>query len=93
MTMTMTMFGSFDALCKFSLGSPKPNPNPIPSGSSLDPAGKSREESVRKGGDNRPEKSAPAPEKAKEPRRKFQRTPRFAPELDGVHCFETIVPY
>ncbi|KAK9292145.1 hypothetical protein L1049_020104 [Liquidambar formosana] len=22
-----------------------------------------------------------------------KRNPRFAPELDGVHCFETIVPY
>ncbi|KAI8032039.1 hypothetical protein LOK49_LG01G01800 [Camellia lanceoleosa] len=22
-----------------------------------------------------------------------KRRPRFAPELDGVHCFETIVPY
>lgn len=21
------------------------------------------------------------------------RTPRFAPELDGVHCFETILPF
>lgn len=21
------------------------------------------------------------------------RRPRFAPELDGVHCFETIIPY
>ncbi|XP_015070174.1 uncharacterized protein LOC107014669 [Solanum pennellii] len=22
-----------------------------------------------------------------------QRRPRFAPELDGLHCFETILPY
>ena len=24
---------------------------------------------------------------------KLKKNPRFAPELDGVHCFETIVPY
>ncbi|XAR71581.1 hypothetical protein NMG60_11017922 [Bertholletia excelsa] len=24
---------------------------------------------------------------------KPRRRPRFAPELDGVHCFETIVPF
>ncbi|KAL6972166.1 hypothetical protein U1Q18_031854 [Sarracenia purpurea var. burkii] len=26
-------------------------------------------------------------------RKSEQRRPRFAPELDGVYCFETIVPY
>ncbi|KAL6509217.1 hypothetical protein OROGR_022527 [Orobanche gracilis] len=25
--------------------------------------------------------------------RRNSRTPRFAPELDGVHCFENILPY
>ncbi|KAL2921680.1 Protein RecA [Bienertia sinuspersici] len=24
---------------------------------------------------------------------KLKKNPRFAVELDGVHCFETIVPY
>lgn len=29
----------------------------------------------------------------KESSKRRVRLPRFAPELDGVHCFETIVPY
>lgn len=29
----------------------------------------------------------------KESSKRRVQLPRFAPELDGVHCFETIVPY
>ncbi|XP_049394000.1 uncharacterized protein LOC125858294 isoform X1 [Solanum stenotomum] len=38
---------------------------------------------------------AAAPSSSKSPSRPQQqrRRPRFAPELDGVHCFETILPY
>ncbi|XWS38054.1 hypothetical protein CRYUN_Cryun19dG0098000 [Craigia yunnanensis] len=32
------------------------------------------------------------PATAKKPQQQRLR-PRFAPELDGVHCFETIIPY
>ncbi|GFP88747.1 hypothetical protein PHJA_001018400 [Phtheirospermum japonicum] len=28
-----------------------------------------------------------------EDRRRIRAPPRFAPELDGVYCFETILPY
>ncbi|XP_055827476.1 uncharacterized protein LOC129895741 [Solanum dulcamara] len=38
--------------------------------------------------------AAPAPSSSISPLRpQQQRRPRFAPELDGVHCFETILPY
>lgn len=36
---------------------------------------------------------SPAPSNLKKPQQQLQRRPRFAPELDGVFCFETIVPY
>ncbi|GMI96285.1 hypothetical protein like AT5G54165 [Hibiscus trionum] len=36
--------------------------------------------------------SSPPPPVAKTPQKQRLR-PRFAPELDGVHCFETIIPY
>ncbi|CAN4085631.1 unnamed protein product [Withania somnifera] len=37
---------------------------------------------------------AAVPSTSKSPSRpQQQRWPRFAPELDGVHCFETIIPY
>ncbi|KAL8192272.1 hypothetical protein R6Q57_027939 [Mikania cordata] len=29
----------------------------------------------------------------KKPRTKMEIRPRFAPEFDGINCFETIVPY
>ncbi|CAK9141583.1 unnamed protein product [Ilex paraguariensis] len=36
------------------------------------------------------ETSSPPPSQVDKPRQ--QRRPRFAPEYDGVHCFETIIP-
>lgn len=33
----------------------------------------------------------PSPQVPKKP--EVARRPRFAPEFDGVHCFETILPY
>ncbi|XP_022736498.1 uncharacterized protein LOC111289598 [Durio zibethinus] len=37
-------------------------------------------------------KNSSPPSAAKKPQQQCLR-PRLAPELDGVHCFETIIPY
>ena len=78
----MSMFSSFDALCQklsFSMGhSSKP----------LVP--------MKNNGEEVNSNSTPPGQISKAPLqqpRSQQRNPRFAPELDGVHCFETIVPY
>ena len=78
----MSMFSSFDALCQklsFSMGhSSKP----------LVPMKNNGEEG--NSNSTTPGQISKAP--LQQPRSQ-QRNPRFAPELDGVHCFETIVPY
>ncbi|EXB78393.1 hypothetical protein L484_003255 [Morus notabilis] len=89
--MVMSMFSSFDAVCaeisNFSM--------PKAYGISSDSVHKDRKEngdSHNTGKTSPPPPSAP-PSKVATAQRKPQRTPRFAPEFDGVHCFETIVPY
>ncbi|XP_054792624.1 uncharacterized protein LOC129298266 [Prosopis cineraria] len=94
--MLMSIFSSFDALCaEFSYGQRlrlsvdggnlKPKLEQKPS-SSVDSSEKKR---------TAPDSSKAAPPTQpggdKKQRRRF--SPRFAPELDGVHCFESIVPY
>lgn len=84
----MSMFSSFDAFCKefyeqkvkFSGVSSTPNER----------SKATAVESMKKKGMEK--KSSPSSENVKESL-KQQRKPRFAPELDGVHCFETILPY
>ncbi|XP_060971103.1 uncharacterized protein LOC133037715 [Cannabis sativa] len=68
------------------------------SSSSSSSAVKNKRENSIKNGDRRSENSATSlPENVSTTattRRDHQkRSPRFAPEIDGVHCFETILPY
>ncbi|XP_028798538.1 uncharacterized protein LOC114753987 [Neltuma alba] len=94
--MLMSIFSSFDALCaEFSFGQRsrlsidggnlRPKPEQKPS-STVDSAEKERAS---------PDSSKAAPSTqpggTKQQGRRF--SPRFAPELDGVHCFESIIPY
>ncbi|KAK7350945.1 hypothetical protein VNO77_10017 [Canavalia gladiata] len=69
----------------FSLGvgptkGAKPKPNPESASSSVDAESKT----ARKDSNQ----SSPGGSKQNPPRLR----PRFAPELDGLHCFESIVP-
>ncbi|CAA0813064.1 Unknown protein [Striga hermonthica] len=91
--MSMSMFSSFDALCAESFFGQKTGlfRGPLPSGGDAD--GKTSELKigvVKKG--KEVNSSPPQQEKRTEDCRRV-RAARFAPELDGVHCFETIVPY
>ncbi|PON71973.1 Avr9/Cf-9 rapidly elicited protein [Parasponia andersonii] len=98
MMMMMSMFSSFDALfveiSKFSIGAGKPNamgippPPPPPSASSLGSVkNDKREENIKNKND-----SDGASMNSTTTQRKQQRMPTFAPEFDGLHCFETILP-
>ncbi|KAL3754256.1 hypothetical protein ACJRO7_001485 [Eucalyptus globulus] len=85
----MSIFSSFEALCAdshgqkiaFSFFPAKARP---PADQSAAPAAAAAEKAKRSAG-GEPMPPAPGPPK--------KRPPRFAPELDGVHCFETILPY
>ncbi|KAI6697733.1 hypothetical protein NL676_017852 [Syzygium grande] len=84
----MSIFSSFDALCAESRGqkvtfsfSPAKAQKPADSPA---PAAAEKAKSAAGG--------KPLPPAPKQPQQK-KRAPRFAPELDGVHCFETILPY
>uniref|UniRef100_A0A803QXU4 Avr9/Cf-9 rapidly elicited protein n=1 Tax=Cannabis sativa TaxID=3483 RepID=A0A803QXU4_CANSA len=89
----MSMFSYFDVL----LGDASTAKGFSSSSSSSSAVKKERENSI-KNGDRRSENSATSlPENVSTTattRRDHQkRSPRFAPEIDGVHCFETILPY
>ncbi|GMN44309.1 hypothetical protein TIFTF001_013517 [Ficus carica] len=99
--MMMSMFSSSDALYAemsgFSFS--KPNASGI-SSDSVRPVNKDTESENTKSQIRDKTPSPPPPPPPPQPaakvvtaQRKPQRTPRFALELDGVHCFETIVPY
>ncbi|GMY07618.1 Regulator of telomere elongation helicase [Fagus crenata] len=81
----MSIFSSFDVLChkmSFSMGpTNEQRPKPTDPSSVVDPMKTDREGN-----------SAPPAHVSKPPLQQPRR-PRFAPELDGVHCFETIIPY
>lgn len=98
--MMMSMFSSSDALCAEMSGFSffKPNDSGI-SSDSVRPVNKDTESENTKSQIRDKTPSLPPPQqvakvaKVATAQRKPQRTPRFAPELDGVHCFETIVLY
>lgn len=77
--MSMSMFSSFDALCAEKLGFSW-SATPAAAVKVDDPKKSAKGEAVN------------SPPKAGKDRR-TTRSPRFAVELDGVHCFETLVPY
>ncbi|KAB1205204.1 hypothetical protein CJ030_MR7G021968 [Morella rubra] len=82
--MMMSMFSSFDALCAESYGQKVS----LSMGPTKEPKPKPKERAPE--GYSTPPKHCSG---QRQPQEKQQRMPRFAPELDGVHCFETIVPY
>ncbi|KAL5737088.1 hypothetical protein ACOSQ2_031886 [Xanthoceras sorbifolium] len=91
MMMMSIFFSSFDALCaefyrqKIDF--------------SAAPAGKPKQEasSMKRSGSEANKSPSPSSGRPSEEQRlrirEGARRARFAPELDGVHCFETIVPY
>ncbi|KZV40947.1 hypothetical protein F511_05192 [Dorcoceras hygrometricum] len=80
--MLMSIFSSFDVLCAESFGQKVS----VSNGQILQkPAAKVDDSKSSKEVDRSPKVVKKKPEVA--------RRPRFAPEFDGVHCFETILPY
>lgn len=81
-----SMFSSFDALCAELLGqSVRASLSSFAKGSSH--AAASVDASKKQQGDSQP------PPACIKKERQQQRAPRFAPELDGLNCFETLVSY
>ncbi|KAF8042800.1 hypothetical protein BT93_A1201 [Corymbia citriodora subsp. variegata] len=77
----MSIFSSFEALCAEAHG--QKIAFSFSPAKAQPPVDSSAAEKVKKvGGKPLPGQSQPK-----------KRAPRFAPELDGVHCFETILPY
>lgn len=88
--MLMSMFSTFDAFSAESLGHKvsfsgfkKEAKVPESSSPSSGPQGANDVGNKSKDGIKKPQVNPPHP----------RRQPRFAVELDGVHCFETIIPY
>ncbi|KAJ9706385.1 hypothetical protein PVL29_001748 [Vitis rotundifolia] len=73
-----SIFSSFDAVC-FEFLSQKLKSS-LPSGNKME-----SQQSKEKMGNPSPPASVGKPRK--------ERVPRFAPELDGLHCFETLVSF
>ncbi|KAM3247611.1 hypothetical protein P3L10_009378 [Capsicum annuum] len=102
--MMMSIFSSFDALSAEIFGqkvtrswppatSDNKQPAVGPTVSDRKAAAVSPPSTSSNGGLNKAgEAAAPSTSKSVS-RPQQQRRPRFAPELDGVHCFETIIPY
>ncbi|GFP88754.1 hypothetical protein PHJA_001019100 [Phtheirospermum japonicum] len=90
--MSTSIFSSFDALCAESFFGQKINPfrDPAPSKDTNKQVPAVKIDVQKKGKDVNPCPSQP--EKKLGDRRRI-RAPRFAPELDGVYCFETIISY
>ncbi|XVE58274.1 hypothetical protein DITRI_Ditri04bG0157400 [Diplodiscus trichospermus] len=88
MMMMMSMFSSFEALWADSHGQKMKFTSSAPTSTEQ---AKPKEVSCLKGNKEDTEKNSSPPATAKKPQQQRLR-PRFAPELDGVHCFETIIP-
>ncbi|CAN0911307.1 hypothetical protein LINGRAHAP2_LOCUS26775 [Linum grandiflorum] len=93
--MMNSIFSSFDILPGVEFFGQKTNH--IPAGVSNGDNKKSQPEAVKSDDVKLP--SPPAPRKkqqgvaSEETRRQRRTGPRFAVEFDGLHCFETILPY
>lgn len=84
----MSMFSSFDALCIESYGQKLRLSMPTSK------AGKEAVDLDRKPStDKVVTKESKSPTPPAQVRRRQHIEPRFAVELDGLHCFESIVPY
>ncbi|KAG8381588.1 hypothetical protein BUALT_Bualt06G0137100 [Buddleja alternifolia] len=90
--MSMSIFSSFEALCaessfgqKVGFSWPYSNSNT----NKKEPAAVKIDDDLKKGKEVNSSFQPTTTKKKPENRRR----PRFAPELDGLHCFETILPY
>ena len=92
--MLMSIFSSFDALCAESFGQKSvfyrgpAKQGKVVEDSTVVVRSPEIRESVKKG---KVGNSTEPPADITKPQRDHRRQ-RFAPELDGLHCFETIVP-
>ncbi|KAL3524462.1 hypothetical protein ACH5RR_017296 [Cinchona calisaya] len=101
--MLMSLFSSFDALCAESIG--QKVRLSWPPGVNTTKDAKQQQQQQQQGsidGGNRVKEGSSSssndPKKAPnnhnhQLQQQQKRRPRFAVELDGVHCFETIIPY
>ncbi|CAO2838513.1 unnamed protein product [Amaranthus hypochondriacus] len=85
--MLSIIFSSFDARWAESIGFKFSPLNPFSSSSSTNSS--TMDEVMKKESESK-KQSEDSESKNKMKKRK---NPRFAPELDGLHCFETILPY
>ncbi|KAL7106807.1 hypothetical protein ACP275_06G015900 [Erythranthe tilingii] len=95
--MWMSMFSSFEAFGAESLGqrvtlsrAPAPASASASNNKKQEPAPAAVKIDDLKKGDE-VNSSSPPPKKPEN--RQMIRAPRFAPEFDGIYCFETIIPY
>ncbi|KAI4384876.1 hypothetical protein MLD38_002970 [Melastoma candidum] len=93
--MMSSIFSSFDAICAESLLGWKPMRFSGDQNSILRKDDSHAVEKARKleGGSVSPSDKARDVDSKRRQGDRQRRAPRFAPELDGVHCFETILPY
>ncbi|CAA2965837.1 Hypothetical predicted protein [Olea europaea subsp. europaea] len=85
----MSIFSSFDALCAESFGQKVALSWAPSSNKEVQNRGVSKKiDEVKKGKDVNASSQPPSQAKKSEDHR-----PRFAPEFDGLHCFESIIPY
>ncbi|KAI3517773.1 hypothetical protein L1887_16992 [Cichorium endivia] len=75
--MFMSIFSSIDAFCAESIGRKLPDTNT----------------NINTQKDSKDGRHNPSTSRDINNSPKLQIRPRFAPELDGVNCFETILPY
>ncbi|PWA97134.1 hypothetical protein CTI12_AA032250 [Artemisia annua] len=87
--MLMSIFSSIDAFCAESLSRQKLH---FSNSNSTAKQSLSTENTKTNDADHSPPKHLHSSPEVKKPS-KPQFRPRFALELDGVNCFETIVPY
>ncbi|XVF10175.1 hypothetical protein REPUB_Repub07fG0160000 [Reevesia pubescens] len=90
--MMMSMFSSFEALWADSEGQKMKFTAAPTSTEQVKPKKFSLLEGNKKDNLEKDKNSSP-PATAKKPQQQQRLRPRFAPELDGIHCFETIIPY
>ncbi|WOG90916.1 hypothetical protein DCAR_0310163 [Daucus carota subsp. sativus] len=90
--MLMSMLSSFDALFAESFGHKVGFSWPLLSAKDVQPSENKMQSSSGNFADKFIAKKLPENQEVQQKTRKIAST-RFAPELDGVHFFETIIPY
>ncbi|CAO2821372.1 unnamed protein product [Amaranthus hypochondriacus] len=89
----MSIFSSFDLFCAESNGWKLVNLSPLKASSSASTSSSSKSSIVDGlSKENCNTNRLPAKNESGNSQHKLKKNPRFALELDGVHCFETIVP-